>query len=537
MGKTTRSFLAASLVFAALIVARPLAAQKGSSLTPAEGLENWKQGLELGGYKSGKYNLVVEGVDKAGNVTRAAPMNIFVDPKSDLPLVSIINPTPLARVGGDLNIVGTAVDDDGVARVEVSLDGADYVPAEGGEFWSLYLKTKDIPEGRRTIDVRAVDVNGLVGPPTRVRFDLDLTMPLASVATPVVGTLVSGQVKLAGTVFDANGVRSLEVSQDEGKTWIAIDLKKKGKDSTSPSFSWAVDTRKIGDGPKVFKLRSVDMVGSTSTAAYLVFVDNTKPAIEMARPVTGKSVNGLFSVVGAVRDSVGVKSLSYEFGPSEKGDIPLTKGDPYFVKEFDSGKVKGGSVKVTLIAEDTIGNVTRLSREYKIDREADKPVLKVLGPPRRGGRGRLEEGASACGPPRGRGCLGLGERRRRRIGLPLVPRREPRGRGPLRRDLLARPPLLFPIGTARPLPGADRRERPRGQRHDLPLLPRQGTGLGQFRSHNFFESPAGLRPRRPDVRRRGRVSRRLCRRPQSAALRGAFDSGRKGEAPRPRQGR
>jgi hypothetical protein len=370
--------LASSLLASGL----PLSAQakaKANGLTPALGLENWKYGLDLSGYKSGKYNLIVEGKDKAGNVTRAAPMNIYVDPKSDLPIASIINPYPLMRVGGDLNIVGTCVDDDAVARVEVSLDGGEYVPAEGGEFWSLYLKTANVSEGRRTLDVRGVDVNGLVGPSVRVQFDLDRTKPLASVGVPEVGSLVSGQIRLVGTVFDANGVRSLEISQDGGKAWAKVDLKV-GKDKLRPSFSWPVDTRKLGDGPKVFSLRSVDMVGSTSTAAYLLFVDNTKPVVEVLRPATGASVNGRFTLVGAVRDVVGVKRLGYEFGSGEKGEIPLTKGDPYFAKELDSYSVKGDAAVVTLIAEDTIGNVTRYSKTYKIDRKADKPVLKVSGP-------------------------------------------------------------------------------------------------------------------------------------------------------------
>src|SRR5512133_423735 len=99
MTKIRASIISLFIVFSALV---PLSAQNGgSSLTPAEGLENWKQGIDLGSYKSGKYNLIVEGKDKAGNVTRAAPMNIYVDPKSDLPVVSIINPTSLLRVGGD----------------------------------------------------------------------------------------------------------------------------------------------------------------------------------------------------------------------------------------------------------------------------------------------------------------------------------------------------------------------------------------------------------------------------------------------------
>ena len=42
------------------------------------------------------------------------------------------------RVVGNLNIVGTCVDDDGVDYVELVLDGNEGMPirAEGEEFWS-----------------------------------------------------------------------------------------------------------------------------------------------------------------------------------------------------------------------------------------------------------------------------------------------------------------------------------------------------------------------------------------------------------------
>jgi hypothetical protein len=381
---------------AVLLASLPLSAQgQGSSLTPVDGLDNWKYVLDLSTYAPGKYNLVVEGKDKAGNVTRAAPMNIYVDPKAGLPMISVINPAPLLRVGGDLNIVGTCVSSEKVDRVEVSLDGGEFVTADGGEFWSLYLKTTDLPEGRRTLDVRGIDAKGRTGPIARVKFDLDRTKPLATVDSPAMGSLVSGQIRIAGTVFDANGVRSLEISQDGGKAWTPVPLKK-GRDLLRPSFSWPIDTKKISDGPKVFSLRSVDGVGSSSVAAYLVFVDNTKPAIEMARPVPGKPIHGRFAVAGAVRDAVGVKRLSYEFGTGEKGEIPLTKGDPFFVKELDAGAIKGDSVAVTLIAEDPIGNVTRLSRTFKIDRKADRPVLKVLGPALQpGGAASAKQGTAA----------------------------------------------------------------------------------------------------------------------------------------------
>jgi len=263
------------------LAAVPLAAQsKPNALTPVDGLDNWKYGLDLGAYAPGKYNLVVEGKDAAGNVTRATPMNIYVDPKAGIPLISVINPSPLLRVGGDLNIVGTCVSSEKIDRVEVSLDGGEFVKAEGGEFWSLFLKTSDIAEGRQTLDVRGVDAKGRTGPTVRVKFDLDRTKPLSTVDSPAMGSLVSGQIRLAGTVFDANGLRSLEISQDGGAKWTSVALKK-GRDPLRPSFSWPVDTKKMSDGPKVFTLRSVDMVGSISSAAYLVFVVNTNPTIEL----------------------------------------------------------------------------------------------------------------------------------------------------------------------------------------------------------------------------------------------------------------
>jgi hypothetical protein len=367
--------------------AQPAQASEPTTATPAkkpgtqiaEGLENWKAGIDLSAYPPGKYNLVVQGMDEAGNLTQAAPMNIYVDPASDLPRVTVVNPAPLLRVGGDLNIVGTCADDDGVGKVEVSVDGGEYRPAEGTEFWSLYLKTADLSDGRRTIDVHGVDVNGLVGKSVHVAFDLDRAKPIATVSSPATGSIVAGQIRLEGKVFDLNGVSSLDISTDGGETYAKVDLRK-GKDPTNADFSFAVDTRKLGDGPRVFWLKSVDGVGSMAKSAFLVFVDNTKPAIEIARPAPGQAVNGRFSVAGAVRDVVGVKRLAYVFAGGQEGEISLTKGDPYFVKEFDAGAVKGDKVDLVLVAEDAIGNVTRLMISPKIDRRADMPALSVVSP-------------------------------------------------------------------------------------------------------------------------------------------------------------
>jgi hypothetical protein len=280
-----RTAMMAGLLLCAVIL--PVAAQssKSKDLYAAEGLENWEYGLDLSSFPAGKYNIVVEGTDTAGNVVQGSPMNIYVDPASDLPIVSIVNPTPYMRVGGDLHIVGTCKDDDAVARVEVSLDNGEFLPAEGADFWSLYLKTGEIPDGRRTISVRGVDVNGLVGNVVKVFFNLDRAKPTANITSPAKGSLVAGPIRLDGEVYDANGVSSLEISTNGGKAFSKVDLRALGSEAVlygktrlpaHASFSLPVDTRKLEDGPRVFLLKSEDGVGSTSTSAHLLFVDNTK---------------------------------------------------------------------------------------------------------------------------------------------------------------------------------------------------------------------------------------------------------------------
>ena len=376
-------FIVFALSLALAIIPTSTLGAKDQPRDSAQGLSDWEHDFDISKLAPGEYNIVVQGKDVAGNAAIAGPINVYVDPKSDLPIVSVINPSPLLRVGGDLNIVGTCADDDAVARVEVSLDGGEFQAAQGTDFWSLYVNTKDMSDGRKTIAVRGVDVNGVVGPVVKVSYDLDRSMPLAQVGSPAQGALVAGSVAVSGSVFDANGIASLESSIDGGKTFAKLGLKR-GKDPTHASFSLPVDTRKFPDGPRVIWLRSVDSVGSKGRAAFLIFVDNTKPTIEIARPLQKSSVHGKFTVAGAVRDSIGIAKLSYELGKDNRGEIPITPGNPYFAKEFDSRPIKGDRADVSFIAVDKIGNTTRYALSLKIDRAADKPVLRLASPKAQG---------------------------------------------------------------------------------------------------------------------------------------------------------
>ena len=51
-----------------------------------ENLESWQESFTLEGKKKGKYNILVTATDLGGNEFIEGPYNIYVDPKSDLPV-------------------------------------------------------------------------------------------------------------------------------------------------------------------------------------------------------------------------------------------------------------------------------------------------------------------------------------------------------------------------------------------------------------------------------------------------------------------
>ena len=63
--------------------------------------ESWDEAFDLTEKKPGKYNVLVTAEDSAGNIGEAGPFNIYIDPRSDQPVVSITNPVK------NMNITGT----------------------------------------------------------------------------------------------------------------------------------------------------------------------------------------------------------------------------------------------------------------------------------------------------------------------------------------------------------------------------------------------------------------------------------------------
>ncbi len=373
-----------------------------------ENMNSWQKEFDIN-KKSGKYNILVEAEDQAGNIETAGPYNIFIDEESDLPVTGITNPTEQMRVLGNLNIVGTCTDDDKVAEVWLILDGDKENPvrAQGTDFWSYYLDTTNLLEGPHTIEVYGIDdgnpeayrnsetgeideakVIPKTGRSAKVTWQLDRRAPVIEINADnhYMGELVRGKINLIGKVRDGNGIKGLEFSTDGGRIYTEAKIKEvklKTPDEDGISSYWTfnipLDTKKLySDGAATCWFKAVDNAGSVGKYAFLFFVDNTNPEIVIVSPQPNEVQNGIFTVAGYAYDANHISELTYEFG-SEKGSFTLTPGNPYFIKDFDSRGKSGNSV-LTITATDTMGNVAVKKQNILLNQEEDKPCVTIAYP-------------------------------------------------------------------------------------------------------------------------------------------------------------
>ena len=350
-------------------------------------MDSWQEEFDISGKKEGKYNAMVTVKDKGGNEIVGGPYNIFIDPDSDYPVSGITNPIKNMRVPGNLNIVGTCIDDDGVDEVWISLDGAEPVKAKGKEFWSYYLDTTELSEGPHTIEVYGIDINGLssAAKPSKnakVTWNLDRRLPVTEVTNLALGTLVSGKINLKGTVSDGNGIKALSYSLDGRKTFSEVKINEDKKTGIC-TFELPINTKESPDGAAVCWFKATDKMGSVGYNSFLYFIDNTKPDVKIVSPADGEVMNGRFGVAGYAKDTIGVQKLTWACG-EKSGEFELTPGNPYWYHEIDTIGLNTKKIEFSVTALDTAGNEVTVKKAIPIDQELDKPVVTIEYPAKDG---------------------------------------------------------------------------------------------------------------------------------------------------------
>jgi hypothetical protein len=359
-----------------LITAQERDASVEGGMENVDGLENWSYGVDVNQLDPGTYNFIVEGTDRAGNTTQSEPINLYVDPESDKPVVGISHPVEGSTVPGMLNIIGTAGDDDGVALVEVKINEGRFSPAEGTEFWSYYLDTSGLSDGPCLLTVRSKDINGVVGNEKTLEFILDRTLPLNEIESHKNGELIHGKIQLQGKSLDGNRIARVEMSLD-GENYKPVSWKQKKKDDFA-AFHFKLDSEALDDGAQIVWIRSTDKSGSAGISSFLLFIDNNPPQLDLIYPGEEISLDRQFTIAGTALDDIGLASLSYRIGRGEPVEVPLIPGDPYWSASFNLEGEKKADIRFLLT--DLTGNTAEYRFQRDLDLEADKPVVELISP-------------------------------------------------------------------------------------------------------------------------------------------------------------
>jgi glycosidase len=88
------------------------------------------------------------------------------------PTMHVSSPAPYARLSNLVEVMGVASDNVAVSRVEVSLDGGNWITASGTAAWSHMFDSRFFRNGSRYISARAIDTSGNVSPAAEVPVHL-----------------------------------------------------------------------------------------------------------------------------------------------------------------------------------------------------------------------------------------------------------------------------------------------------------------------------------------------------------------------------
>jgi hypothetical protein len=372
-----------------------------SDYRDVDGMENWTYEIDTAELAAGTYNVLLRATDNTGNEVLSRPNDIIIDPASDIPVVSVSTPEPDQVVGRRLMVLGTADDDDAVATVQVQLDDGPIRTAEGTDYWSVAYDLADVDDGTLTLQVRAVDTNGIESELATRTIVLDTSGPDITISNPGPGETVGGRIEIAGDVADPNGLVAVRM-RVEGETESFPFETTVRRRQASGDFAFRLDTRDMPDGPLVIWVQAEDVNGSITDQPLLLFVDNEAPVLRIDQVgedgllSADAAYPGDFVLSGHVSDTSGIGSFTYQMRGEEPKPIEIAPGDPFWALDLTPAD-SGSSTRVDFFLEDTAGNTTSRRVDVPLDPDSDLPVVEILpteNPLFIAGRGHDDDGVA-----------------------------------------------------------------------------------------------------------------------------------------------
>lgn len=239
---------------------------------------SWSTNISLATY--GKHTNYVYAEDKASNVTVT---NLVEVVRAAVPSLIITSPVEgYLTTNASVTVTGTVSIEApySIATVEVSLDGANYVPANvSGIDWSANV---NLSEGTNTLHVRATADNGKTTQVTR-KVVLDTVVPGVTIIAPAAGSEVSSNYTLSGTVSDNIAYKAVYVKVDNG-SWKAVSV---------VNGNWSTNITLSTYGKHTNYVYAEDLAGNVSAIVEREVEYPVAPVVAFTAPAEGILTNAV----------------------------------------------------------------------------------------------------------------------------------------------------------------------------------------------------------------------------------------------------
>jgi hypothetical protein len=141
----------------------------GGGWQRASGTTSWSWSWGTTGLANGSHTLTARATDTSGNLTSTSTSVNVSNPVPDTtaPSVAVVSPASGATASGTTSVTGSAADDQGLAKVEVSVDGGPWAAASGTSSWTWSWATTAANDGTHVLQARATDTSGNVSTANR----------------------------------------------------------------------------------------------------------------------------------------------------------------------------------------------------------------------------------------------------------------------------------------------------------------------------------------------------------------------------------
>ncbi|MFN0063159.1 MAG: Ig-like domain-containing protein [Myxococcaceae bacterium] len=267
---------------------------------------------------NGPRTLEATAFDSQGNAV-STTFQLIVDIDNEAPVVAITSPADGTTFTAPqtVSIVVAAVDDEGVARVEL-YDGSTLRGTDDTAPYTFQWTFTNADNGAHSFTARAQDGAGNTTTSSAINLNVNIdgAAPSVAVSSPATDTIytTAQTVTLTATASDNVGVTRVEFY--DGATL-------RGTDTSAPyTFSWAISAS--NNGAHRWTARAYDADGNTATSSARVLsvnIDGTLPSVSISSPTSGSTYTTAQTVTltATASDNVGVTRVEFYDGPTLRG--------------------------------------------------------------------------------------------------------------------------------------------------------------------------------------------------------------------------